>query len=359
MDIKVYGTETSGHHLVISIISDIMHKAQIPFKISEINDITEFLIQGIESVPAIQINDKKIYPLKSNGSFNSSLRTAINKILSTSNYGELPKFLIPIDFSETSLKALSFGHRLATDLEAITQVIHVYRPKPMVNEHSEIQVLTQSEAKDKLDHIVKVMDKDWGSDIVQSSLVSGYFDVGFPVEKILDTAEDNAVELVILGTTGSDNLMNKWIGSVSTNILSQSTAPVLLIPEEAKYRGIPSIMIGIDKEPLTESMTKTILNLCSKFNSIIHLVHIGPLKYPTILESSKALLSHHYDKEKIITKFINSKDVLTSLNTYSKEQKIEIIAIAPREKSIFNKLFDASITQQISKKLESPLLVLK
>ena len=359
MDIKVYGTDTSGHQLVISLMRDILVKANIPFEISEVTDVSEFLNEGIESVPAIQLDRDEIYPLKSNGSFNSSLRSAINKILTTKNYGDLPKFLIPIDFSDSSIKALSYGHRLSTDLGAITQVVHVYRPKPRVESNAKLHVLTQVDANEKLNHIVEMMDKDWGGDICQTSLVSGYFEVGFPTDKILHLAKENANDLIILGATGSDFTYKKWIGSVSSAIASKSTSPVLLIPENAKYQGIPSMMIGIDDQPLSNAMAQVISNLCTKFESKIHLVHVGKMNNDGVLATSEDVLSKFYKKDFIHSKCIDSNDVMEALTGYAKLNDIEVIAVAPRSKSLLAKIFNESISNQLREKLEKPFLILK
>jgi len=60
MDIKIYGTDTSGHQLVKSLISELLLKAKIPFNISEVNDVSKFLAKGIDSIPAIQMNSQLV-----------------------------------------------------------------------------------------------------------------------------------------------------------------------------------------------------------------------------------------------------------------------------------------------------------
>lgn len=358
MNIKVYGTDTSGHQLVLATISDFLQKAQISFQISEVTDVSTFLAQGVESVPAIQMNDDKIIGLKSKESFSKSLRFAINQILATENYGRFPKFLVPIDFSDVSINALSYGHRLATDLGAITQVLHVYRPQPKLDIHAEIKVLSQSTAKNRLDHIVKWMDTDWGSDILKASLISGYFKVGFPAEKIIALAEENTAELIIMGATGADDLYHKWLGSVSSDVISKAHSSVLLIPESAQYRGISSIVVGVDQEILPLSKLQKLAKFCIPFKATIHLVHIGTGGDDS-LASTAALLLQCYDKDLIRTEIIDSADILGALNTYTKANQIEVLAVAPKAKSMFNQLFKESITRRMSHEVQVPLLVLK
>lgn len=53
-----------------------------------------------------------------------------------------------------------------------------------------------------------------------------------PFEKIVDIAEDDAVDLIIMGTHGRTGLSRVVIGSVADRVVRHTRVPVLLVPKE-------------------------------------------------------------------------------------------------------------------------------
>jgi len=247
MHIKIYGTPTSGKRMIKNLVGDILHKAKIPFEISEVHDVTDFIDKNIDSIPAIQVDEKPIIGLKSNGSFIKSLRDAVNHILSIENYGEISKFIIPVDFSNTSVNALSYGHRLATELKAVTKVVHVHDPN--INKcYDQVEsTITKVKSKERLFNLVKSLDHDWGSDILKASFLSPDFRVGLTAQQISNSVEDNQGELIILGSDINSHSVNGCT-STTQDIIDNANCPILIVSPKAKYKGLSKLLPGILKD---------------------------------------------------------------------------------------------------------------
>ncbi len=356
MDIKVYGTDTPGHKLVLSVISELLLKAKISFSLTEITDVSKFLAKGIESIPAIQMDDDHIIGLKSNGSFSKSLRDAVNEILSTQNYGTLSKFIIPIDFSDTSLNALSYGHRLATDLSAVTKVLHVYKPKPTINTDLEVDATSQQEVALRLDKLVDSINQDCGGDILSASLVSSDFKVGFAVDSILESINEDHAELVIIGSSGSSNVLKKVFGSVSLDIVSKSPSPVLLVPQKARYRGIKKVLLAVDHTTIEKGEIDSLSQLCSQLDTELHIVHVS--NNATAQIDTSEIKSNHPGL-KIKTTILNSNDVVDAINNYAITHQIDLVSLSPRSKTILSYIFSGSVTTELALTSDIPLYILK
>jgi len=54
--------------------------------------------------------------------------------------------------------------------------------------------------------------------------------LGFPVEEILKVADDEACDVIILGTHGKGILRQTFLGSVSGTVLERTRKPVFIIP---------------------------------------------------------------------------------------------------------------------------------
>ena len=356
MDIKIYGMDSRGHQMVTNLMTDLLQKAKIPFNISEIQDVSLFLEKKIESIPAIQMNDEPIIGLKSNGSFNNSLRDVVNQILSSENYGDLAKFIIPVDFSDTSINALSYGHRLATDMGAVTKVVHVYKPSPTLTADTTIHVASQKEKEQQLIDLVKSFDKDWGGDILKASLVSSEFKVGFATERILDSVDDNAGEMIIIGSTGESDILKRWFGSTSLEVSARATCPVLLVPAKAHYKGISKVLLAIGPDGIDKEIMAQLSSICSQFSPDIYIAHVtNDPKVNLDLISLKAELPGI----SFTSVVIKSDEVVAGLEDYAIVNDIDIIALAPRRKSLFTSFLNKSVTEEMAIKSSIPILILK
>lgn len=356
MDIKIYGTDTSGHKYVLSVIKELLLKAKIPFTLTDVTDISSFLEKGIESIPAIQMDNRPIIGLKSNGSFSTSLRKAIHEILSTQNYGNMTQYIIPTDFSDTSLNALSYGHRLATDLEAITKVLHVYKPKVKLDTQHHIEVATQQEVSLQLAQLVDSLNKDLGGDILDASLVTSELKVGFAVESIMESIQENEAKLVIIGSTGSSNLLKKVFGSVSLDVISKSKVPILLVPQSARYTRIRKVLFATDHTTIDTEEINSLLELSSSLDTELHIVHVSA-KANTKLDINA--VKEKYPKLSIKTAIVQGKDIPATINEYAVDNGVDIVALSPHTKSIFTHIINGSVTSDLALTSNIPLYIVK
>lgn len=344
MDIKVYGTDTSGHQLVMSILRDLLSKANIDHEIIEIKEISKFLDEGLESIPAIKMNDGPIIGLKTSGSFSQSLRDAVNKILSSENYGELSKVLVPIDFSDSSINALSYGHRLATDLGAVTNILHVSKTDD--DRHDNQQ---------QLQNLERSIDGDWGSDILKASLVTSSYKVGEVVPSIISSAREANTEMIIMGTKGVSDNDSRRYGSISLGVVAEASCPVLLIPKKASYKGINKIMLAVSQTSLDNVKLDRFLKLCLKLNAELHIVHVcdGNIKSLDISE-----ITQRYPGLKILATILNNHNVANAIIDYAVDHQIDIVSLSPSAKSIFTHFEKSSLTQSLVMDEKMPVIVL-
>lgn len=359
IDIKVLGTATSGHQMAVCLIKEYMELANIPYNLQEVTDVSVFINQGLESIPSVNVNGELI-PLKQNGAFNKSLRVALNTILRKQNYGEIDKFVIPLDFSDVSINAFIYGHRLASEVGAVTKAVHVYFPNSReLSQSTVLDVDFESVRKGYLDEFVEKMDLDWGSDLLKVGLIDKEFRTGFPGEEILDSVKENDAELIVMGTTGDSSRIKKWFGSVSTKIMNDSKVPVLLVPESARFKGVSNVLFAFDDIKLDLAVLDPLVNFAKTFDAKIHLVHMQEKDNSDPGFYLHEQVEKRYEKEKIELVSLFDSDVVLALSDYADENNIDVIAMATEQRSFFNNVFHDSITKRMSMHSEVPLLVLK
>ena len=359
MEITVLGTGSSSHQMVSYFIKEYLNDAEIPFVLNEVTDIATFLQRKIESVPCIQVGDE-FFPVQSNGDFNSSLRKAIKHILKRQNFGNMDKIIVPVDFSEVSTNAFMYGHRLATDSNAVVKALHVYSPTSKeLYEASVVDVDFIEMRKNKLDNLVKQFDKDWTSDIMTTSIIDSEFRTGFPGEEILDSIEDNAAEMIIMGTTGDSGTIKKWFGSVSTKVMNESPCPVLLVPEKARYKGLKNILYTYDNIELDKALIDQMVEFSKRYDAKLHLIHVDDVESPNPGYYLEELFKEKYPNHKIKISSVYHHDVIEAIDKYAVENEIDIIAMGTKNRSFFDRIFHESMTQKMALHTELPLLILK
>ena len=140
-------------------------------------------------------------------------------------------FLVPVDFSSCSDGALAYAITLAIQLQARLTLLHVLpeltlwvgAPPAALPERLLYLHALEAKVQQELDaHLTQVQEAGLQGDTV---LVHGV-----PSQGILDTARDQHVDLIIMGTHGRTRAHQMLIGSVAQQVVPGAPCPILLLP---------------------------------------------------------------------------------------------------------------------------------
>lgn len=141
------------------------------------------------------------------------------------------KILVPTDFSDYSDKALKQALDIAKQYNAKVFLFHVI-PRE-VNRCVADVCLGDDVVRDLEDQLntraQENLQKQLGK-FPQSQEVSVTTEIGkgIPYEAILQEAEDNGIDLIVIASLGRSGIARFLIGSVSRNVLKGAKCPVLL-----------------------------------------------------------------------------------------------------------------------------------
>ncbi len=144
------------------------------------------------------------------------------------------RVLIPIDFSDMSMKALDYGIRFANFLRADVHVIHTV-DTPAINNLKGMYPFPETMIPNTADlNVDLTLSKTiQHKDIVGDSRVATLF--GDPAEEILNYASKNNCGFIVMGTHGRKGLERTLLGSVTAVVASKSEIPVITV-SPMKYR---------------------------------------------------------------------------------------------------------------------------
>ncbi len=145
------------------------------------------------------------------------------------------KVLAPIDFSELSMEAMRAAMELGKDLGAEeVHLMHVIAPQqsfiPSTIEQNrelarEAAMLEQAE-----EELARIKKDEFGG----SKKVFTFAVVGPPVQKLLDYAKDQAIDLIVIATHGRTGGEHIMIGSVTEKLVRNAPCSVVVFRQRER-----------------------------------------------------------------------------------------------------------------------------
>lgn len=136
------------------------------------------------------------------------------------------KILFPTDFSPASQQALGWATSLARDTGATMLIAHVEEP-PMAYGGGEMYLPVEENREELRKSLVQVVPMDHDVRFEHMLLV------GDPAEAIVQTAEKEGCDLIVMGTHGRKGLTRLLMGSVAEAVVRKAKCPVLTVKQPA------------------------------------------------------------------------------------------------------------------------------
>ncbi|MCA9162458.1 MAG: universal stress protein [Pirellulaceae bacterium] len=138
------------------------------------------------------------------------------------------KILFPTDFSHTGDAALEMATSLARDQGAKLLIAHVEEP-PAVYSAGEMYYGMPNPMTEDLKAMLQQVKPTDESVPFEHHLVAGD-----PADAIVRLAEEEQVEMIVLGSHGRTGLSRLLMGSVTESIVRHAKCPVLTVKQPAK-----------------------------------------------------------------------------------------------------------------------------
>ena len=266
------------------------------------------------------------------------------------------KVVIPVDFSNYSLKACEFGFNFAKNIDAEVVLLHVYFTPIYATSLPYGDVFNyQLSDEENVRSILQKVHADLNvlSDKVKVKVASGEFpDVkyvcvlreGIPEEEILRYAKEYRPVIIIMGTRGKNQKDIDLIGSVTAEVIERSRVPVLAIPENTPFKQFSEVkrvafITNLEQRDLIAF--DSLINSLKPFHfsiSLIHLTDVSNTWNEIKLGGIKEYFQKQYPQLEIYYDVVKNDDFLNSLDNYIKTNHIGIIALTSYKRNIFSRL---------------------
>ena len=138
----------------------------------------------------------------------------------------LKSILAPTDFSDLSANGVRYACQLARDVGAALIIFNVVA----LDESNAVNKREIEQHKKRLEEFVAEKVADAGVGLKVRQMV----DAGQPFGAIVDCAEKEGVDLIVMSSHGRSGLSRMLIGSVTDKILRGASCPVLVVPAKTE-----------------------------------------------------------------------------------------------------------------------------
>ncbi len=260
--------------------------------------------------------------------------------------------LIPVDFSDESIGAIHYAELIAPMINAKIHLVHVIEDKnPLlffVSDKDKPKL--EKKIKEKLNNIIQTLSFNSGLEIDYKVLF------GNLIDSILKEAEDIEARKIIIGTTGSNDIRKKIIGSNALRIIREAPCPVISIKSKESFTQINKILLPLDTSKVTKQKVNTAVQFAKYFNARIDLVSVETGN--NFIESDTAIQQLEEVSERITGQEVNcSIKLLRSSHSpskmsdaileYAKELESDIIMIMTQQESNVNQYYVGSVAKEI------------
>lgn len=281
---------------------------------------------------------------------------------------DVNRILFPTDFSATAQNAFQYCLWLADKLHAEVDLLHVVYPEYEV---MDLPVVAAQATQDKietahtlLNSFIEMAIRNLQKEGMMNAthLIRTYVELGSPASIIVQMAEKQGVDLIIMGTKGSHNILEKTLGSVTTEVIRKANCPVWVVPEEAKPKAIKQVAYGTDAEQADSIHIWEVGKILEPFNPAIHCVHVNrkhSMEKILQLSSMESLFNQGSNDLKIDFQLIEGQDIRTALEEFILKFKVDLLVMYAPKQDFLSQLFHRSNTQRMALETHIPLLVMK
>lgn len=286
---------------------------------------------------------------------------------------EINKILLPVDFSEFSIRAAKYAVKIAAKYNAEIHLFHAYYNPAVyaepfaegyaynLNVHKYIRDLEieadrnlQAFKEDMLNSITNGDEID-----IHTTLVSGFVDA-----EIANMSKIYKPDLVIIGMKGETRSSESVLGINAKKILRNATTPVLLIPEKAKHKEIDeieNIMYATELDKTDFVTIRKLIGIVGKIDPQIFCTHISSGKddkwNKPKLDRLNEYIRNRYPDYKVDCLLLQNEDKVKAVEDFVVDKNIGLIAINAYKGNLISRLFGKSFAEEMVFHSEVPLLI--
>ena len=264
--------------------------------------------------------------------------------------------IVPIDFSQESVKGLQYAIPFAKKLDAKIELVYVKKVEENVF-FQDIDSLSDEKVRAKFDELIQ----EYQSKINIDEKVKYIIKKGIIYKEVINQSEAQETSVIIMSTHGGSGFEELFIGSNAFKIASSSSCPVITIRKNVPST-IKNIVLPLDHTIETRQKVPFTGVIAEKFNSKVHVVTISSTDLPDIRSKiteyqsqvCKWLKKHNIEYE---IADLTGSNITDEIIEYAEKVNADLISIMTEQVKSLSNMFLGSFAQQMIYKSKIPVLL--
>jgi nucleotide-binding universal stress UspA family protein len=269
--------------------------------------------------------------------------------------------LVPTDFSKNAENALHFAIALAKQQHATLILLHAYQmPVAVSPVPFNLLILEKEEAKQDATNKLRTL----SAQIDHAGGVSYEYllEEGDAIDIISNTVKEKNVDLIVMGSKGSSGLAGVIFGGVATSVIEKASCPVMAIPERTSLsKPIKKITYATDYQKNDTRVIGKIIELAEPIRAQVNIIHISkdgisPNEESKLMSQFMKKVNDVISYNNLSFQMLHGQDVEEQLEKYIADNSTDILILSTHHRSFFDRLFEKSITKDLTLKATIPLV---
>lgn len=268
---------------------------------------------------------------------------------------DMKKILFPTDFSPAASNAFRYAHSLAEHMEARIDVINIFHLP--IGDVSNIppeyiqKMLDEAEAE-TLEKIREFARPCLGKPACgELRPIYGLF----TAVEIIDAAKQGEYDLIVMGTKGERGALERFLGSVTTDVMMKAACPVLAIPSETSFRPVSHIAYATAFEPSDEHAVERLMELAGMLAAQVHFVNVNTQTNERFIQDIEMAKDYPFNFSDFTV--VHNPSVQDGLEEYLRQRNADWLALFIPQRRLWERLFHSSFTKKMTFHTSLPLLV--
>jgi nucleotide-binding universal stress UspA family protein len=263
--------------------------------------------------------------------------------------------LIATDFSRASRNASLYGIELAKALNAKIILFNAYevpQPAPALGVTiSRYDVKTQIDKQliEEADHLGP-----------KREIIEIICEEGAAKDAIINIGNEKKADFIIAGMKGSGKNFKKIFGSTATSLAKETNIPVIIVPENTRFKNPDIIVFANDKTIDSEKIPEQLALITKFFKSKLYVVQVVANKNEEWLEVSDTTqqLRNVIQVPEPSFEYQVDTDIRHALSEFIKKRHADMLVMIPHKHQWLEKFFRKSETKDMIFHSKIPLLIL-
>ena len=269
------------------------------------------------------------------------------------------KILIPTDFSDSAKNATNYGISLFDGEDTVFVFLNTfylpYSSQDVPYSFNEVNRENTDALFSKERERIAARFPD-----MKGSLES-YFEVGAIVDVADSFINQHNIDYIVMGTTGASGIKEALVGSRTSSMIKKVECPMIIVPEEARYRDPEKILFTTDRELHQKDTDIDILErIAKKHDSLVHALYVS--KNGENLNIEAAFIDYELNLKLVDVRHDLDvdihKNVVQAIENYTKKYPVDMIAMVSTKGNLFHELFHRSVTKKVAMHTEIPMLIM-